>query len=766
MVNSQSVFGNWDYAIDSSDDSIYYSATGNTPYEIHGLAVKETSDKVYFAVNTNLPASGKIDRNATDGQVNWGDLILNFNNSSLNAANKNSNLVGIRFAADNEAGVSGTGLFNQVRVKSVVQDNVPLDDPTLNGYNKRVKSAGSIPSLGDLAANAPYFNQNQPLSNVIQKGNRLGDITMLSPQELGDLNFGTLGTQTFGFSVSRALLPSGTFTASLSPECNNDVVALTGALSGQPAIDIETTINGLDIATPAEAPVIPFGNSITYNFAVRNTGDIAFAKNDLVLTDDKLGTITALQPATDIGNDSILSPGEQWLYGSIGVAVSSPSLQQNTATVTVNNSPNVTDSDTTYYIPTAPQPVTSQPTPAQPTTPQETPAQPTTPQPTDTSVTPSQPDSQPTTSQPTTPQPTDICVTPTQPDTSVTPSQPDTSVAPSQPDSQPTPAQSTTPQPTDQPTNTCVIPTQPDTSVTPSQPDTSVAPSQPDTSVAPSQPDSQPTPAQPTTPQPTDICVTPSQQDTSTASQPDTSVTPSQPDTSVAPSQQDICVAQNTAIDSQNQSSNQPQPSQEGTPQVVPASTPVQNSAPAPVVSTTVDNSATNCAPVDAPVDNSATTVLAGSDSSNIVNIAAATAPTAAMDNSNQSVGNTGTIASSDLTSSDYSSTNSYSCSSGSFDDLLQGGMKGGDIQTGNGQNQLGGAIGSDCFVLCQKGLSLIQDLQSDRSVIIIVNNIRPEDLNITKQGSNTGIQCVDELLSSVKGMASNAICANQFISF
>ena len=764
MVNSQSVFGNWDYAIDSSGDSIYYSATGNTPYEIYGLAVKETSDKVYFAVNTNLPTSGKIDRNATDGQVNWGDLILNFNNSSLNAASKNSNLVGIRFAADNEAGVSGTGLFNQVRVKSVVQDNVPLDDPTLKGYNKRVKSAGSIPSLGDLAANAPYFNQNQPLSNVIQKGNRLGDITMLSPQELSDLNFGTLGTQTFGFSVSRALLPSGTFTASLSPECNNDAVALTGALSVQHAIDIETTINGLDVATPAEAPVIPFGNSITYNFAVRNTGDIAFAKNDLVITDDKLGTITALQPTTDIGNDSILSPGEQWLYGSIGVAVSSPSLQQNTATVTVSNSPNVTDSDTTYYTPTAPQPVTPQPTPSQPTTPQETPSQPTAPQPTDTSVTPSQPDSQPTPSQPTTPQPTDICVTPTQPDTSVTPSQPDTSVAPLQPDSQPTPSQPTTPQPTPQPTDTCVIPT---------QPDTSVAPSQPDTSVAPTQPGSQLAAAQPTNPQPTDICVTPSQQDTSTASQPntsvtpsqpDTSVTPSQPDTSVAPSQQDICVAQNTAIDSQNQSSNQPQ--QEGTPQVVTASTPVQNSAPAPVVSTAVDNSATDCAPVDAPVDNSTSTVLAGSDSSNIVNIAAATAPAAAMDNSNQSVGNMGTIASSDLTSSNHSSANSYSCSSGSFDDLLQGGIKGGDLQTGNGQNQLGGAIGSDCFVLCQKGLSLIQDLQSDRNVIIIVNNIKPEDLNITKQGSNTGLQCVDELLSSVKGMASNAICANQFVSF
>lgn len=319
MVNTQSIFSQWDYAIDSSLDGVASRerpSVGGTTYEIYGVAVKQTADKVYFAVNANLPLEGQSHPRATDGVINWGDLILNFNGSSLNAAN--GNLVGIRFSGNNEADVVGTGIFDDVLAKSVVSDNVPYRGrDTLGGYNQLVRERGGIPSNGDLVADDPYFDLNEQIRNVIQSGNRLGDITQLSTAEMADLNFGTPGSQTFGFAVDRSLLPEGEFTMHLAPECGNDVVALKGKLFGPPGIDIEKKTNCVDVDAPENAIPLQPGARVQWTYEVKNTGDIPFTFDQVKVTDDKVAPVS-FDASSDANQDRILSPDETWLYVASG----------------------------------------------------------------------------------------------------------------------------------------------------------------------------------------------------------------------------------------------------------------------------------------------------------------------------------------------------------------------------------------------------------------------------------------------------------------
>jgi len=324
MVNNQSIYASWDYAIDSINDSIYDYRTGttttvgNTPFEAYGIAVKEIADKVYFAVNTNLPLEGQNDSRATGSNIAWGDLILNFTDPTLDAAN--GELFGISFAANDVSAGRGTGIFGNVITTSAVAQNAQRPDLiNLGAYSAFVSSNGGTPSNGDLGSNDPYFNANEPIRNVIQSGTRLGDVTLLSATELGDLSFGTPGSYTIGFAVDRALLPAGEFTMHLAPECGNDVIALRGSLFEAPAIDIEKKTNLIDVATLDEAIVLQPGTPIMWTYEVTNTGGVPFSLTQVQVTDDKVSHISFLS-SSDVNQDQVLSPGEKWIYAASGIA--------------------------------------------------------------------------------------------------------------------------------------------------------------------------------------------------------------------------------------------------------------------------------------------------------------------------------------------------------------------------------------------------------------------------------------------------------------
>ncbi len=88
-----------------------------------------------------------------------------------------------------------------------------------------------------------------------------------------------------------------------------------------PAIEIVKYTNGEDANDPdgAGVPVIAAGDTVTWTYAVTNTGAVTIAGSDITVTDDVVGAIT--QIVDDGDGDDLLAPGESWLYQKTGLAV-------------------------------------------------------------------------------------------------------------------------------------------------------------------------------------------------------------------------------------------------------------------------------------------------------------------------------------------------------------------------------------------------------------------------------------------------------------
>ncbi|QZZ21618.1 hypothetical protein J5X98_03920 [Leptothermofonsia sichuanensis E412] len=314
------VLGQWSYVHDSATDSINGDLVGGTAYEIYGMAVMETADQLIFAINTNLGIDGTPSRLATDGHVGWGDLILNF--TGLNLDNAQGSLHTISFATNANSGIpEPIGVFGNVRVDSVTKAN-GLKLESLGGYIEYVNNSNRSHSFGGLTGNTNYFNRNQHLKNaIVDYGNSLGGITSLDQAglEAYGLNInsfnsgGGIGTHTLGFSINKSLLPQGSFTAYLAPECGNDIIAFEGVVS-TPGLVIEKRTNGVDGDQLDSSVRIAPGDPVHWSYEVTNTGNIGFLFRDISVTDNDPSIIPIFDPTSDVGNDGILSPGETWIY--------------------------------------------------------------------------------------------------------------------------------------------------------------------------------------------------------------------------------------------------------------------------------------------------------------------------------------------------------------------------------------------------------------------------------------------------------------------
>ena len=228
--------GGWNYAIDSFSDGVTGPQVGGGEFEFYGIAVKETSDTAFIAINSNLSLAGYADSAAQRGNINYGDLFFNFSGQNFNTANANGNLFAVRFAAGNDSGVATTGVYSNVSAKSVTQLNSGFTN--LTQFNTRVQSAGGTPSMGDLSATDPYFQQTgeNTVLNSIGSGTKVGEISSLTPATLSALGlnfaqFNAVGSQTIGFSFNKSSMPSGNYIANLFAECANDAIALKGSFS-------------------------------------------------------------------------------------------------------------------------------------------------------------------------------------------------------------------------------------------------------------------------------------------------------------------------------------------------------------------------------------------------------------------------------------------------------------------------------------------------------------------------------------------------------
>ncbi len=89
-----------------------------------------------------------------------------------------------------------------------------------------------------------------------------------------------------------------------------------------PQIVLKKFTNGFDADHPndADVPQVHPGDPITWTYLLTNTGSITIPLADIVATDSQLGVTPVRVPASDANSDSLLSPGEVWLYRATGVA--------------------------------------------------------------------------------------------------------------------------------------------------------------------------------------------------------------------------------------------------------------------------------------------------------------------------------------------------------------------------------------------------------------------------------------------------------------
>jgi hypothetical protein len=233
------LYNGWNYAIDSFNDGVTGTQIGGGDFEFYGIAVKETSDTAFIAINSNLSLAGYSDPLAQRGNINYGDLFFNFSGQNFNTANTNRSLFAVRFAEGNDSSVPTTGVYSNVQAKNVTRTNSGFMN--LNQYNAVVASQGSTPSMGDLTATDPYFSDtgNWTILNSIAAGTKVGEINFLSQATLTALgldfsHFNAVGSQTIGFSFDKSAMPSGSYVANFFAECANDAIALQGSFEAVP----------------------------------------------------------------------------------------------------------------------------------------------------------------------------------------------------------------------------------------------------------------------------------------------------------------------------------------------------------------------------------------------------------------------------------------------------------------------------------------------------------------------------------------------------
>ncbi|NJK67163.1 MAG: PEP-CTERM sorting domain-containing protein [Microcoleus sp. CSU_2_2] len=233
------LYNGWNYAIDSFSDGVTGAQIGGGEFEFYGIAVKETSNTAFIAINSNLSLAGSANPLSQRGNINYGDLFFNFSGQNFNTANANSSLFAVRFAEENDSSVPTTGVYSNVTAKNVARSNSGFMN--LNQYNTMVASSGGTPSMGDLAATDPYFEQtgNWTVLNSIATGTKVGEINFLNLATLTAIGldfsqFNAVGSQTIGFSFDKSSMPSGSYVANFFAECANDAIALQGSFEAVP----------------------------------------------------------------------------------------------------------------------------------------------------------------------------------------------------------------------------------------------------------------------------------------------------------------------------------------------------------------------------------------------------------------------------------------------------------------------------------------------------------------------------------------------------
>lgn len=217
----------WQYAFDSNKDGMngnYWvgAAAGQVnPYDISGMAVKETADSVIIAINGNMKLTGEAEAGAAGGQIGYGDLFFNMSGKTFLNAMNSGDLYGIRFASANASGVQQLGVYSGVQAKTVTDIKEGYTQAYgglaggYNSYESQVQRGSGTVGYGDLTSG--YFTNNGQNNsfnlNEIASGKYLTGISFLSQgaitQELLNTGYNSSqfqGTQTIAFQFSKSAI--------------------------------------------------------------------------------------------------------------------------------------------------------------------------------------------------------------------------------------------------------------------------------------------------------------------------------------------------------------------------------------------------------------------------------------------------------------------------------------------------------------------------------------------------------------------------------
>ena len=226
----------WTYILDSFNDGTEAQTVGDaSAFELYGMAYRQQGNAFTFAINSNLPVNQPYNQpnTALNGSINYGDLLLNFSDSSQ--FDQADSLYGIRFDAANDTGLA-LGLYRDVMAQSLSLVNDGYE--SFAAYGDRVRELGGEPSLGGLALE-PYFDPTAAPPTHIKTGELVSELQEASEADLVDLAFtdqGAMGQYTFGFTVDASALPVGDFIAHLLTECANDGIAFAASITDPQAV--------------------------------------------------------------------------------------------------------------------------------------------------------------------------------------------------------------------------------------------------------------------------------------------------------------------------------------------------------------------------------------------------------------------------------------------------------------------------------------------------------------------------------------------------
>ncbi|MEM9808998.1 MAG: XDD3 family exosortase-dependent surface protein [Cyanobacteria bacterium P01_D01_bin.56] len=220
----------WTYSIDAFDDG-----AGGEGYEINGLATKETPDHIYISVSGESTLTGVNSPEAEDGNVGWGDILFNFTDETINAAN--GSLFGIRFSDTNDSGAPQVGVFGNVTAQSVAESNAGYGS-LQQYYQDGWEHPNTMGDIATVQSAYGYMGETEPALTSIATGTFLGEIDLLSNQEaiaagLDFEQFNAADDEIHTMRFDRNLLPGGDFIATLLMECANDGIALLSRFTSQ-----------------------------------------------------------------------------------------------------------------------------------------------------------------------------------------------------------------------------------------------------------------------------------------------------------------------------------------------------------------------------------------------------------------------------------------------------------------------------------------------------------------------------------------------------